>query len=182
MDEKNIRRRVYDAINVLLALNVISKERKAIKWRGLPQLAGPPPQQAGAAGAPPRNDPAAAGGRAAEGEDAIAWHLRTLHAEVAALSAAVERKAQALSDLAEQRAALRGLLDRNARRRAGGAPPRGTALPLPFLLVQARPDATVEVQISDDMRDVTFDFFAEPFQLYDDAFVLRQMKGAGAVG
>lgn len=35
-DEKNIRRRVYDALNVLMAMNIISKERKDITWRGLP--------------------------------------------------------------------------------------------------------------------------------------------------
>lgn len=32
---KNIQRRVYDALNVLHALNVISKERNEIKYRGL---------------------------------------------------------------------------------------------------------------------------------------------------
>ena len=36
-DEKNIRRRVYDALNVLMAMNIISKEKKDITWRGLPQ-------------------------------------------------------------------------------------------------------------------------------------------------
>jgi len=35
-DEKNIRRRVYDALNVLDALDIISKEKKAIRWNGLP--------------------------------------------------------------------------------------------------------------------------------------------------
>jgi len=35
-DEKNIRRRVYDALNVLMAMNIISKEKKDITWRGLP--------------------------------------------------------------------------------------------------------------------------------------------------
>ncbi|EGD79259.1 hypothetical protein PTSG_09983 [Salpingoeca rosetta] len=35
-EPKNIRRRVYDALNVLMALNIISKERKEIKWIGLP--------------------------------------------------------------------------------------------------------------------------------------------------
>lgn len=33
---KNIRRRVYDALNVLMAMNIISKEKKEIKWIGLP--------------------------------------------------------------------------------------------------------------------------------------------------
>ena len=35
-DEKNIRRRVYDALNVLMAMDIITKDRKEISWRGLP--------------------------------------------------------------------------------------------------------------------------------------------------
>lgn len=35
-EEKNIRRRVYDALNVLMAMDIISKEKKEIQWKGLP--------------------------------------------------------------------------------------------------------------------------------------------------
>lgn len=35
LDEKNIRRRVYDAFNVLIALHVFAKDKKEIKWMGL---------------------------------------------------------------------------------------------------------------------------------------------------
>lgn len=35
-DQKNVRRRVYDALNVLMAMGIISKEKKEIKWIGLP--------------------------------------------------------------------------------------------------------------------------------------------------
>ncbi|XP_041979018.1 transcription factor Dp-1 [Aricia agestis] len=35
-DSQNIRRRVYDALNVLMAMNIISKEKKEIRWLGLP--------------------------------------------------------------------------------------------------------------------------------------------------
>lgn len=35
-DEKNIRRRVYDALNVLMALDIITKDKKEITWNGLP--------------------------------------------------------------------------------------------------------------------------------------------------
>jgi len=38
-DEKNIRRRVYDALNVLMAMDIISKDKKAITWKGLPTSA-----------------------------------------------------------------------------------------------------------------------------------------------
>jgi riboflavin biosynthesis pyrimidine reductase len=35
-EHKNIRRRVYDAINVLMAMEIISKDQKLLKWKGLP--------------------------------------------------------------------------------------------------------------------------------------------------
>uniref|UniRef100_A0A2K5MHS0 Transcription factor n=1 Tax=Cercocebus atys TaxID=9531 RepID=A0A2K5MHS0_CERAT len=35
-DQNSIRRRLYDAVNVLMAMNIISKEKKEIKWIGLP--------------------------------------------------------------------------------------------------------------------------------------------------
>ncbi|KAL3903429.1 MAG: hypothetical protein SGILL_010450, partial [Bacillariaceae sp.] len=38
-DEKNIRRRVYDALNVLMAMDIISKDKKEITWKGLPTAA-----------------------------------------------------------------------------------------------------------------------------------------------
>ncbi|EAX11773.1 transcription factor Dp family member 3 [Homo sapiens] len=34
-DVKNIKRRTYDALNVLMAMNIISREKKKIKWIGL---------------------------------------------------------------------------------------------------------------------------------------------------
>ncbi|RWR91580.1 transcription factor-like protein DPB [Cinnamomum micranthum f. kanehirae] len=37
LDEKNIRRRVYDALNVLMAMDIISKDKKEIQWKGLPR-------------------------------------------------------------------------------------------------------------------------------------------------
>ncbi|GAA5805497.1 hypothetical protein HPULCUR_011014 [Helicostylum pulchrum] len=36
-DQKNIRRRVYDALNVLMAMNIIAKDKKVITWLGIPE-------------------------------------------------------------------------------------------------------------------------------------------------
>lgn len=33
--EKNVRRRVYDALNVLMAMDIITREKKEIRWKGL---------------------------------------------------------------------------------------------------------------------------------------------------
>ena len=35
-DRKNVKRRVYDALNVLKAMNIICKEHKQVRWVGLP--------------------------------------------------------------------------------------------------------------------------------------------------
>ena len=35
-EEKNIRRRVYDALNVLIAMKIMHKEGKSIRWTGMP--------------------------------------------------------------------------------------------------------------------------------------------------
>lgn len=40
-DQKNIRRRVYDALNVLMAMGIIAKDRKEIRWLGLSGLHQP---------------------------------------------------------------------------------------------------------------------------------------------
>lgn len=45
-DEKNIRRRVYDALNVLMALDIIAKDKKSISWRGFPSSSGSDEQDA----------------------------------------------------------------------------------------------------------------------------------------
>lgn len=36
LEQKNIKRRVYDAFNVLVAMNIIAKDKKEIRWVGLP--------------------------------------------------------------------------------------------------------------------------------------------------
>jgi hypothetical protein len=126
-DEKNIRRRVYDAINVLMALDIIAKEKKAIIWRGFPT------------------------------SRSAAQQAQRLQGEQYALLGELGRKASYLSELVGQQKALKHLLERNMKNPNAAAP--STPLHLPFILVQAKPDATVEVQISEDMKDVSFNFY-----------------------
>ncbi|GFS45836.1 transcription factor DP [Actinidia rufa] len=119
-DEKNIRRRVYDALNVLMAMDIISKDKKEIQWRGLPQTS--------------------------------------------------------LNDIEELKfVGLQNLIQRNEQLYSSGNSPIG-GVALPFILVQTRPHATVEVEISEDMQLVHFDFNSTPFELHDDNYVLKAMK------
>lgn len=119
-DEKNIRRRVYDALNVLMAMGIILKDKKSIQWKGLPS--------------------------------SDVGNVADL--KVAGLYNLVSRNEQ----LSQEKK----------------APHRVVALP--FILVQTRPHATVELEISENMQVVHFDFNSTPFELHDDAYVVKTLS------
>ncbi|KAM7464191.1 hypothetical protein LguiA_032312 [Lonicera macranthoides] len=142
-EEKNIRRRVYDALNVLMAMDIISKDKKEIQWKGLPRTS--------------LND------------------IEELKNDRLALRNRIEKKAAYLQELEEQFVGLQNLIQRNEQLYSSGDVPSG-GVALPFILVQTRPHATVEVEISEDMQLVHFDFNSTPFELHDDNYVLKAMK------
>ncbi|KAK8935546.1 Transcription factor-like protein DPB [Platanthera zijinensis] len=142
-EEKNIRRRVYDALNVLMAMDIISKDKKEIQWKGLPRTS--------------LND------------------VEELKAERMALKGRVDKKTAYLQELEDQIVGLQNLIVRNEQLHdAQNGPSGGVALP--FILVQTRPHATVEVEIAEDMQLVHFDFNSTPFELHDDTYVLKAMR------
>ncbi|CAN0878716.1 Transcription factor-like protein DPB, partial [Linum grandiflorum] len=142
-DEKNIRRRVYDALNVLMALDIISKDKKEIHWKGLPRT--------------------------------NLSDINEIKAERLSARNRTEKKAHYLQELEDQFSALEILIRRNEELYSSGNAPSG-GVSLPFILVQTRPHATVEVEISEDMQLVHFDFNSTPFELHDDNYVLKAMK------
>ncbi|KAJ0908563.1 putative transcription factor E2F-DP family [Helianthus annuus] len=141
-DEKNIRRRVYDALNVLMAMDIISKDKKEIHWRGLPQ--------------------------------SNFNNIEELKNRLA-LQSRFEKKSAYLRELEDQYVGLQNLIQRNEQLYSAGDVPTG-GVALPFILVQTRPHATVEVEISEDMQLVHFDFNSTPFEIHDDNHVLKAMK------
>ncbi|CAN8237407.1 unnamed protein product [Cochlearia groenlandica] len=142
-DEKNIRRRVYDALNVLMAIDIISKDKKEIHWRGLPRTS--------------------------------LSEIEELQAEVVSLRNRIDNKTAYSQELEEQYVGIKNLIQRNEHLySSGNAPSSGVALP--FIVVETRPHATVEVEISEDMQLVHLDFNSTPFELHDDNFVLKTMK------
>ena len=148
-DEKNIRRRVYDALNVLMAMDIISKEKKEIKWCGLPSYADS--------------------------------DLDVASRDVDRARKSVARKRRHVEDLLRQQSALANLRRRNAARGGGpaaGSPASGEAAPhlaLPFIAVATRKTTTVRCEMTDDRREVFFDF-SGPYEIIDDADVLKRLK------
>ncbi|KAL5231440.1 hypothetical protein ABZP36_030216 [Zizania latifolia] len=145
-DEKNIRRRVYDALNVLMAMDIISKDKKEIQWKGLPRTS--------------MND------------------IEELKTELIRLNGRIDKKSAYLQELEDQFVGLQNLAQRNEQLYGSGNAPSG-GVALPFILVQTRPHATVEVEISEDMQLVHFDFNSTLFELHDDSFVLKALGFSG---
>ncbi|KAL6902367.1 hypothetical protein ACP4OV_005243 [Aristida adscensionis] len=145
-DEKNIRRRVYDALNVLMAMDIISKDKKEIQWKGLPRTS--------------------------------ISDIEELKTELVGLKGRIEKKSAYLQELQDQYVGLQNLIQRNEQLYGSGNTPSG-GVALPFILVQTRPHATVEVEISEDMQLVHFDFNSTPFELHDDSYVLKEMRFCG---
>ncbi|XP_075512814.1 transcription factor-like protein DPB [Primulina tabacum] len=112
-DEKNIRRRVSDELNVLMAMDIISKDKKEIQWKGLPRTS--------------LND------------------VEELKHESLGFRNRIEKKAAYLAELEEQHAGLQNLTQRNEQQYCLGSAPSG-GVALPFIMVQTRPQATVEVE------------------------------------
>ena len=50
----------------------------------------------------------------------------------------------------------------------------GMALQIPFVLVRAKPETSLEVSVSDDQQKVDFKFDSQ-FTLNDDSYVLQQI-------
>ncbi|XP_057785256.1 transcription factor-like protein DPB isoform X2 [Salvia miltiorrhiza] len=142
-DEKNIRRRVYDALNVLMAMDIISKDKKEIQWKGLPHTS--------------------------------LSDIEELKTERAGHRSRVEKKGVYLMELEEQYVGLENLIHRNEKLYGSGNVPDRRVM-LPFILVQTRPHATVEVEISEDFQLVHFEYNSTPFELHDDNYVLKAMK------
>ena len=180
-DEKNIRRRVYDALNVLMAMDIISKEKKEISWRGLPTTKDNSFDHL-------REDKK----RVKAQIDSKRLYLKELVDQKKALEALIERnKAHADARAAAASAsASAGDVGRAAEGEGAGAPSSSDkgagpdaaggvgsqyGVQLPFLVVQTRPDAKVDVQLSEDRQLVSFDFTYNPFEIHDENYVLQNM-------
>ncbi|KAG6769774.1 hypothetical protein POTOM_025436 [Populus tomentosa] len=177
-DEKNIRRRVYDALNVLMALDIISKDKKEIQWKGLPRtslsdieelkverlglrnriekkaayLQELEEQFVGLQNLIQRNEQLYSSGNAPSGGVSLPFILVQVKLFLNLFCMMVE---EILNLYVEKIAKCTPTLNRKR---------------------ETRPHATVEVEISEDMQLVHFDFNSTPFELHDDNYVLKAMK------
>ncbi|KAK4534791.1 hypothetical protein CDCA_CDCA03G0816 [Cyanidium caldarium] len=151
-DDKNIRRRVYDALNVLCAIGVIRKERRRILWQGLPR---PSQREMERLRAQLR--------QRSEQQRQKLEMLEDIKLQQDALRALLERN--------KREPAVR----ERGRRGGSDASPTMQALHLPFILVATDADAQIDVETDErDRHSCTFRF-SKPFEVFDDQHVLRRL-------
>lgn len=142
---KNIRRRVYDALNVLYALKIISKEKrdpkKEIRWIGLPNNSVQEYR-----------------------------HMEELRARKLER---IRRKTEHLQELIIQQIAFKNLVKRNAEKSSTDMA-SGNCVHLPFIIINTDKNTNVKCQMSEDKSEYFFDF-NKPFEIHDDIEILKRM-------
>lgn len=162
VDEKNIRRRVYDSLNVLMAMRIIAKEKKLISWQGLAMAQSP------------------------HGND----HITTLKEKIEQKKRALAEKTSNLTEITEQHDRTASIVDRNRLevQTNGGLHddllmPRSIVplhyqnpecLGIPFIIVSAPTDTNIELEMDESRQDICFTFDSA-FAIFDDREILKRM-------
>jgi transcription factor Dp-1 len=148
-DEKNIRRRVYDALNVLMAMDIISKEKKEIKWIGLPSNAHKDKEQL-----EKEKD------RLGENIRRKREHLQQLIEQQVTYQNLVKRNAVREAELPMPAQDSTEDLD--------------TKIALPFIVINTDHQTMIQCEMTESRNAVMFQFSA-PFEINDDNEILKRL-------
>ncbi|XP_010340053.1 transcription factor Dp family member 3 [Saimiri boliviensis] len=146
-DLKNVKRRIYDALNVLMAMNIISREGKMIKWIGLIGLSTNSAQD---------------------------W--QSLQVERRKRLKRIKEKESQLQQLILQQIAFKNLVQKNryAEEQGSQQPPPSSVIHLPFVTISSSKKGIVNCSISKDRFDYLF-HFENAFEVHDYTEVLKWM-------
>jgi E2F/DP family winged-helix DNA-binding domain/Transcription factor DP len=167
-DEKNIRRRVYDALNVLMAMDIIIKDKKAISWKGLPTTAHQDLDMLE---------------RERDYRQAQVLRKREALRELLVqqvcfrnLVAYNQRRGNSSGTSSSGQAGGTGATADAAATTAANAAATGAdhKIPLPFIIVNTHSTAVIQCNMSRDLTDVMFDF-SQPFEINDDNTILKRL-------
>lgn len=164
VDEKNIRRRVYDSLNVLMAMQIIGKDKKLISWQGLDMARNVPPVGADAELVKEMVEEKR---RVVSGKMDELRRLRDQYQRVNALI--VKRQAEQgvfnaqVPDLSSPHLpTLNPVVD------------EGPRVSLPFILIRAPHDAEIKLTMDEAREEVNFSF-SSTFALFDHQQILSRL-------
>ncbi|KAG7275935.1 hypothetical protein CRUP_011385 [Coryphaenoides rupestris] len=164
-DQKNIRRRVYDALNVLMAMNIISKEKKEIKWIGLPTNSAQECQQLEVERQ-----------RRLERIKQKQSQLQETHTAGRKNEPGWPSSHNLLRDHRDDQIAFKNLVQRNrqSEQQTNRPPPPNSVIHLPFIIVNTSKKTVIDCSISNDKFEYLFNFDSM-FEIHDDIEVLKRM-------
>lgn len=144
-DEKNIRRRVYDALNVLMAMDVISKEKKDIRWRGLPS-------------------------NAKHQLDMLTLEKNQRSTNIEEKKQQLHELL--LQQVAFKNLIARNTATLSANPGSDDEVMADARISLPFIIISTKKDTVIQCEMSEDRQDIFFNL-SGPFEIHDDNEVLR---------
>lgn len=147
-DQKNIRRRVYDALNVLMAMDIISKQKKEITWKGLPTAAK-------------------------QDMDSMSKEIEYKENQIAQKKEAL--KDLLVQQVCFRNLVQRNQQRENASSQPRKMGKPDEKIPLPFIVVNTNQSAVIQCDMSRDRTNVMFDF-SLPFEINDDNTILKKMQ------
>eukprot|EP00752_Nemacystus_decipiens_P011019 g9792.t1 len=163
-DDKNIRRRVYDALNVLMAIDIISKDRKEIKWKGLPENAA----QSGLSALQREKEDRERSLDMKKGQlaDLLVQQISFRNLARRNRSNAAARATAAAAAAAGNGVEFEG--DEDADEVAA------SKIFVPFIVVSSSNDTVIQCEMAENREDVFFNFSHE-FQIADDNEILKRL-------
>mmetsp|Transcript_22345 Transcript_22345/g.29233 ORF Transcript_22345/g.29233 Transcript_22345/m.29233 type:complete len:379 (+) Transcript_22345:58-1194(+) len=149
-DEKNIRRRVYDALNVLMAMGIIAKDKKELRWKGLPSN--------------PFNE-----------IELLARKKQELKVTIEKKREQLQELL--LQQIAFKNLIHRNIRKEAEERKRGEqkSPDIHTKIPLPFIVISTSSNTIIQCEMSEDRSDVFFNFSAA-FEIKDDNEILKRLQ------
>lgn len=157
-DQKNIRRRVYDVLNVLHSIGIIEKDKRHIKWIGFPS-------------------------EIANGIDKVEMEKSALERKIQEKRKALQMYLQrfvALNRLIqrnkhfEYQQSSPDYLTVNDDTSASSATSPQDKLLLPFILISAPKDCRIDCEMLEDRTQYFFEFDM-PFAIHEDMEVLKML-------
>ncbi|KAI5166498.1 transcription factor Dp-1 [Nematocida sp. ERTm5] len=147
-DDKNVKRRVYDALNVMCAVNLIKKEKK-MAYLTDDQLCSC--------------------------EEEVEKRLATLGQSIVStpkLKERVEEKKRVLEETIKRKELLLRLIRRNSEREIE----EKEKLHLPFILISTQKKSRIDCETNDKRSYFKF-IFTSPYKIYEDVHILKQIFG-----
>lgn len=171
--EKNIRRRLYDSLKVLVSIGAIRRSfsDKMLHWQGIAHLLPPSPSSSSSQqhhNSTPFTHPSVSHHH----PPSQSPQLRSLSLALHAIRKRLDQKAVILQQLLHHKLALESLCRRNCRNFHNVHPT--SKIYMPFVLVRTPHKARISLQSTPDTHNMLF-HFSTHFEIVNDAGILDRM-------